>query len=106
MPDPTVKRPWTPGPWVMGDETNSHAQVCLGESNCSVDLRRFADYPHCPEMSRNEMLANAHLIAAAPELFEALDRLIQEADESFYGATNEAMNQALAALAKALGGQP
>lgn len=106
-----IKRPWTPGAWVMGDETNSHAQVCLGESNCSVDLRRFADYPHCPEMSRNEMLANAHLIECAPELFEALERLIGYVDSPCGGcgennAPPEVIAQAEAALAKAIGGQP
>ena len=62
----------TPGPWVLGDENNQHAQVCLGDSMCSVDLRRFADYPTCEGMSREEMLANARLIAAAPEMLEVL----------------------------------
>lgn len=62
----------TPGPWILGDENDQHAQVCLGESNCSVDLRRFADYPNCPGMSREEMLANAKLICAAPEMLEVL----------------------------------
>lgn len=67
------EKKFTPGPWVIGDENNQHAQVCLGDSNCSVDMRRFADYPNCPGMSRDEMLANAALIAAAPDLYDALD---------------------------------
>lgn len=122
-----IRRLWTPGPWQLwrGPEyVGGGEDICIGAGKdwlANMDHRR----PICKdvltpghrddecdictidsgEISR-EQFANARLIAASPELFEALDRLIQEADESFYGATNEAMNQALAALAKALGGHP
>lgn len=59
----------TPGPWVVYDNwyirtpngKGSHAQVCA---------------PIEPKMSDDEHRANARLIAAAPELLEALQRFV------------------------------
>lgn len=111
-----MEKKFTPGPWVIGDENNQHAQVCLGDSNCSVDLRRFADYPNCPDMSRDEMLANASLIAAAPDLYDALESCLPWLEEQSTDECADAQeggrpnwkfngiyNAALAALAKARG---
>lgn len=66
----------TPGPWELGDETNNHAQVCLGSSGHSCDMNRWPDYPGLPEISRDEMRANARLIAAAPDLLAALKAVL------------------------------
>lgn len=63
----------TPGPWSIGDENNACCDVLLGTEHnltCSMDRR---DNNTCAEViSRAEMLANAHLIAAAPDMLEAL----------------------------------
>jgi hypothetical protein len=54
-------------------------------------------------------LANAHLIAAAPELYQALSALTEEADacapgyETSPGALQDRVNHAFAILAKARG---
>lgn len=61
-------RAWTPGPWRVC-ENNSHS---MDECNLSIcgDIFILADisgpmYAHCEP--------NAHLIAAAPDLYEALE---------------------------------
>ena len=94
----------TPGPWLRDDCSGLDCDVraasgrkvalCWGlASNNATNYR--ADY-------RAECDANAHLIAAAPELLEALQRLLSENDNmtqriNLLGA----MDQARAAIAKA-----
>ena len=64
----------TPGPWSLGDENDACCSVDTGRSSISLDrmdvLGRTADV-----ISRDEMLANARLIAAAPDLLDALRTL-------------------------------
>lgn len=65
-------------------------------------------YPIYDE-NEEEMKANAHLIAAAPELLEALQRLLKYHDD-FYGIEQDEdpehpLAVAKAAIAKALGQQ-
>lgn len=64
---------WTPGPWV-----NDDGLVCGRESRPefrenmpSIDIFDAREWPRSLE---NEAAANAALIAAAPELYEALER--------------------------------
>lgn len=54
---------------------------------------------------QGEQEANARLIAAAPELLEALERLMLSRDASWTGGHDweEALDEAAAALAKARG---
>lgn len=57
----------TEGPWTLGDENNQCCDVTVGRTSVSIDR---ADM-HTGEfgvVSRAEMLANAALIAAAPDL--------------------------------------
>jgi hypothetical protein len=54
----------------------------------------------CPP--RGEAIANMHLIAAAPELFEALDQLLDDMRDGLH-VCQAAKDQAKAALAKARG---
>ena len=58
----------TPGPWSLGDENNYHAEVCIGETEMVAGMCRESSYTGQMTMSREEMLANAHLIIAAPDL--------------------------------------
>jgi len=99
-----IRRLWTPGPWVADLKHYPGGADCYVRHHVQLPPDDMRPSIYLSGYDGAEVSANTRLCAAAPELFEALDRLIQEADESFYGATNEAMNQALAALAKALGG--
>lgn len=87
----------TPGPWtVMG-----------ADEVVAKDARRWISRPHLEhEPGDAEFLvdcANARLIAAAPDLYAALDGLgeaVVEADNLDDGKIRDALNAAKAALAK------
>lgn len=98
---------WTPGPWIAypnQDEnlfyiaqqdgapyTPGYSDVC-GLSCHTWDGERFT-----------VQQANAHLIAAAPELFEALEEMLAECEDDEFAPH---VMEAKAALAKARGEQP
>lgn len=64
----------TKEPWEASDESDSHYDVCIGETICSLD--RANSYTGKYVISREEMTANAHLIIAAPTLLrEAVERI-------------------------------
>jgi hypothetical protein len=89
----------TPGPW---QDTQVRTIVAKGDAiaNCN-----------CGQISGQEQDANAKLIAAAPELLEALDNLAREVTTlDMFGETGNtaskanvdgALDQARAAIAKA-----
>jgi hypothetical protein len=84
----------TPGPWsqhlvkVQRDITGPHGQ--------SIAYTRGADWSG--DKSESEELANARLIAAAPELLEALREVVAISDRK-----HDAWDKAHAAMAKAAG---
>lgn len=103
----------TPGPWhilpqVMDSDTERHAMAC----NPYAFRRHIATHPDVedPECRivcdmRDGPDGDAHLIAAAPDLLDALERL--EAGVRLWmsrGVYNEDMDAARAAIAKARGG--
>jgi len=55
------------------------------------------------DASRNEKAANARLLSAAPDLYEAMAMLIDAAEARDFGAEAAAMEAGRAALAKARG---
>lgn len=89
---------WTQGPWsVRRDECDDPVVVseCLGLELDGLCWHENSD-------------ANAHLIAAAPELYEALERLLPMAEDDCFQYGSSADNDedvlfARAALAKARG---
>ncbi len=94
------EKKWTPGPW----------SVCNMTSWCCVDHAEWGTT--VAEIGENDEtgLANAHLIAAAPELYEALQAMIdlQENATPFGGEiyrdrVDRVFDQCRAALAKARG---
>lgn len=87
----------TPGPW----ETNGTAIETVAMP-AAVIGRAYDEREDCGIESYSEAAANARLIAAAPELYEALRRLL---DEQFAPAPGT-LKLAAAALAKAEGRQP
>ena len=91
----------TPGPWQVcnttdvftmdrdGDPTNGY-QI----ADCMVDYAMVDEN----EMSLSEQRANAYLIAAAPELLEALKEWLHD-----FGSTNEISIKTRELIAKAKG---
>lgn len=102
----------TPGPWGLchrGDYSDfgGFSQIILGPDN----TRRIA----AVHSSDAETEANARLIAAAPELLRALDKLCDDCEQAAYHLTrhgertraealDERIEQARAVIAKAMKG--
>ena len=98
---------YTPGPWdydmdyiVAPDPDGRHPDIYIAEIAHSDDEGRIASYP--------QQDANRRLIAAAPELLEALDYLLEQTVDMDlkYGiglseGEEDARAKALAAIAKA-----
>jgi len=90
-----TERKWTPGHWkVDSAETlkvrNNYGSIAM---IMQTHLTGRRDY--------NETIANAHLIAAAPDLYEALAECVKWIETSAEGEA--ATGTAYAALAKARG---
>ena len=82
----------TPGPWrVVQDPTNLSLQV-YGQTLALFECWRRSD--------EQTELANARLIAAAPDLLEALEFVIRGVPDTWEG-----VQKARAAIAKATGGE-
>lgn len=99
---------WTPGPWYLRLSDNATPHIEHGD--CLFDevgeLRnRICVMPAEITQSYNS-LANGRLIAAAPELFEALKFFVEHPGVwQLCTPNSEAMSAARAAFAKALGSQ-
>lgn len=116
----------TPGPWVLEirkgmGEASSEATVAeigtSGEYRGGIAYAQSAE--HIDGIGRDELIANAHLIAAAPELLEALKWFVandetNEGDDPLIEHGNRSWNElnaywiegkraAVAAIAKAEG---
>jgi hypothetical protein len=87
----------TPGPWFAkraGGDGYFEWYVGRDGENCSI-AEDIAD-----PMTRDPSEANAHLIAASPDLLESLKMMLEGGLE---GPTPQAIDTALAAIAKAEG---
>ena len=95
----------TPGEWFFDDE---HEEV-TAESRRRKGLTRIATVNlGWSEPFNSEQIANAHLIAAAPDLLEALQMLMSIDGHSALSVADadEIHAKARAAIAKATGEQP
>ena len=81
----------TPGPWTVSETRHSYDTVIRGPKNEPIALALIAGY------TKQEGQSNARLIAAAPELLEALQMLLE------FPNTGPATSAARAAIAKATG---
>ena len=93
-----IVRRHTPGPWV----------AVTDEFGCKQITAHQVEVASTPGLSNEEEdLANAHLIAASPDLFEALEALLFQRDRPHGFPDNpwyeEEFGQARTALAKARG---
>jgi hypothetical protein len=87
----------TPGPWSVDDPH----QIWAESAGEYVAITRVEDWDTIP---REQAEANARLIAAAPELLEALKAMLTNWEEApAYGS--DAAAKARAAIAKATGEQ-
>lgn len=84
---------FTRGPWISVEGTTSGREV-LAEKPSTKSRLRVA------RIGGPDRDANAHLIASAPELYEALDNILKR------GLTIDLIDPARAALAKARGETP
>lgn len=88
------KQQWTPGPWTLTTVPTS-VGIChkIGPFPPSLDGGRprhaclYADYPSDSNPADQELLVNAKLIAAAPELVEALQTLVKRIE--FYSTMKD-----------------
>ncbi len=88
----------TPGPWVAVARTNSHVEIEAPDhaGYSAYSAKKIAT------LSANNFEANARLIAAAPDLLEALEKLACLGNGDQYG-NSEGNMIARAAIAKATG---
>lgn len=90
-----TERKWTPGPWVEREKgVHPHPYVCGEYKEYEFGL----DRPVVCYLVGCRTEANAHLIAAAPDLYEALEEIIK-----VHGEAGPVSAKAIAALAKARG---
>lgn len=86
---------FTPGPWSVNNWPQGDAEIRIG----AAGTPRIATF-HLRHVSIVQQRANAHLAAAAPELYTALQKIDANAAESVEWIRRVAR----AALAKAEGG--
>lgn len=93
----------TPGPWHYGINRSGHSFLVKdpeGRLVCNMSWHH-SSREHYPLQAESE--ANARLIAAAPELLEALTAAWNSMDTSIPGSPGSPIEKARAALAKATG---
>lgn len=99
------ERKWTPGPWTTGDVTLPCVEICTIEGEFE-EIPVWAPYSVGGVDSPGwlEPARNAHLIAAAPELYEALEFMRACMEHGCAPSGKElAIKNARTALAKARG---
>lgn len=95
----------TPGPWETGNG-NCHTVYGPKTHGHRITIASCPTQDRDKDYSSRNAFANAKLIAAAPDLLEALNAYVQAQQfvgEDFYTALNNARIKALIALAKAEG---
>jgi hypothetical protein len=98
-----TKVAWTPGPWAVSAK-DGHEVVAAYRPKFGLPVASAKTYVR--EYQR-QSLANAHLIAASPDLYEALKWALAEIDGltryDAMGQRERSLARARAALAKAEG---
>ena len=94
------KQQHTPGPWayiVPDGYVVRHPQIYS-------DFGPVANATWLGENKLDQLKSNARLIAAAPELLEALEEIVSAADGDGWSQLDADLRKARAAIAKATGG--
>lgn len=90
----------TPGPWSINNWPQPDSSIAIGATGTPLIAR-----VQLRDVSINEHNANARLIAAAPELLEALSELADEVSDRFdleSPSTNPGIKHAVAVARKAI----
>jgi hypothetical protein len=100
----------TPGPWKVERGTEPSDFIVMeptGHTICEPNEPLYADHEQLDSRLRHitfdEALANAHLIAAAPELLEALTAMLDAYDIGQRASNDSAIGKARRAIRKATG---
>ena len=101
---------WTPGPWNIGSSDLPVSRMsihCKGHKESCHSTIALMVSRMTIGISHDEELANARLIAAAPDLLKALETLLSlhDARVDTADAWNVSMEEARAAISKAIGDQ-
>lgn len=95
---------WTPGPWqVKFDEDWMDTMIIAPGGAATAKAWDLWEDSEDGKVTQMPTDANAHLIAAAPELYEALRITKVHLEASGFDAKGKVVAQANAALAKARG---
>ncbi|MDD8892567.1 hypothetical protein LAY29_01815 [Escherichia coli] len=101
----------TPGKWSFSHSSASDASVACIEINSSASLHEIAYLQSTPsriggynQTSFDKTIANAHLIAAAPDLLNALQAMLNKAyKQNWNDHYPDEVSKAQSAISKALG---
>lgn len=88
----------TPGPWYVSEVKRANIGTFIVKSKGSKPRKVIADVLPI----KDQGLADARLIAAAPTLLEAAERVIRDADAGYL----EGVDDLRAAIVQAKGGTP
>lgn len=91
----------TPGPWVIDE----WSMTGINSESKHVALVNYSHHGLPNDVYGDEHEANANLIAAAPELLQALQLIVSYHDDGNEGLHREDLEMARKAIAKALGQQ-
>lgn len=105
----TLPEGWTKGPWEV-----SSTEEIIEVNGADGATVHFEDLHGAEQSLITEAVANAHLISAAPDMFEALTNCVtymssslrMSRDEDEAARRQRIIDAALAALAKARGESP
>lgn len=94
----------TPAPWVHEAEWVYALERAVWKNGEEKFRNRFSARLECrADVEWDELEANARLMAAAPDLLEALQKLLDETDGGCQPCGENVVIQACVAIAKALG---
>ena len=98
------KAQFTPGPWQVNDSTENDDDTTLTifAPADEVEIATMSAYENGCECF-SEIRENAHLIAAAPAMYEALRKVIEHRAKEYLDNTIEPYCSLVAALAQAEG---
>lgn len=93
----------TPGPWVVDEDHKGMGEVRVYEGDLTEHGGRLVAVFGNAENDHERKVADARLGAAAPELYEALEQILDDMGEDRFCCCPAAKAMGVAALAKARG---
>lgn len=97
-----AERKWTPGPWFCEIMDNGYGYAVYGKKGGQISSVRSEGGAGI-NPSSGKAKATAHLIASAPELYEALEQFVYHYPRGINPLLDEAAGKARRAIAKSRG---